>query len=350
MRNHILNISGIALAAMCSVASATTMSDDERTKASGQLSSFIDREVKPQNEAIAAAIKKLEGVVQDAAKLKQFMRDIYKEDVARNGQIAELPSDEQTKLLGYARAMQIQCEWGLMTLRAALAENAAVRRGVEFKPEAFAVQLLANLTKYAKEFSELKNNKDPKALRSIMEKTFLLGSFGRVCGVANVRVSDWPSSALDSSGVFKLVMKEPREKKDVSALRSAYKSMIDIATMLAKTDHEVDASRSGDAELMTELQDCIDGKGEEVLTAEQLEEAMRLKELLDVVFEAHELINKEMKHVDSTLRWKCEVECYQMGDQVVAFKNLTSIIQEETNKERKEEMAQQLKELLQLEQ
>lgn len=332
-------IGGFSLGPLCY---AQHMDNDAKKKIIKDLDNLLLLNRSAETKVINAAISKLSSAGRDPAgaydlliQSKKVLMEAEKEKDRSQGKSAKLASnslkdwmDREAKKYqdkNARKGLMLQYQWGVLVLKARLKENMmkATSAGsveeetldvTEFQKPAMDL-LNAYLSACADpdfvdpSSSSFKNNNGSggRAGARIAEQSVLNTEVGEALGIGSMSSKAFPDSMKNRDEIFeKLFFSGYRKTRNLAALRTAWGKRIAMEIALGKVNHAVSSGKKS---------------GMQGRIASASEEAF----------------DEQDSSVIDRLRWRCEMDCFELGDQANATRNMMALIKATVDPVRREQ-------------
>ena len=297
---------------------ADSLSEADKDKLLETLDSILNANESKEEKAIKYAISRLTA----AAASEESASELYESSVKKidfEGRKEKEWRDWRDKNKNrlnsptFKRILKYHCQWAIITLQAAKANE----ENPDFSP--YAPQALSILNNIAEEYDTLKE------FRGDMQGNILNSQVGRALQVGGMQPPKWPASIFDVNAIFEsLVFPQYREKGDIAGLRNAWKKRIALAMSFAETKDE-------------KINAMTDKTKRRKITGSKSSGSSPTS--------AKELSDASLKDINA-LRWECERDCFNIGDEATASANMIAMIRSIDNTKEQSQKAQELVNLL----
>ncbi|MBT8779079.1 hypothetical protein [Akkermansia muciniphila] len=344
-------IGGLSLGSLCY---AQHMDNDAKKKVIKDLENLLALNRSAETKVINAAISKLNSAGRDPSaaydlliQSKKFLMEAEKEKDKSQGKSAKIASnslkdwmDREAKKYqdkNARKGLMLQYQWGVLVLRARLKENlmnatSSATNGAEEES--------LDVTEFQKPAMDLLNAYlsacadpdfiDPSATASsknngggagksgarIAEQSVLNTEVGEALGISSMSSKAFPDSMKNRDEIFdKLFFTGYRKTRNLPALRQAWSKRISMEVALGKVSHAISTGKKS-------------GMQGRIANASEDEFDEQDSSILD------------------RLRWRCELDCFDLGDQANATRNMMTLIRTTVDPVRREQGIRTLRDKL----
>lgn len=332
-------VGGLGLGSLCHA--QQHMDRDAKKKVIKDLDTLLALNRSAETKVINAAISKLSSACKDPGaaydllvQSKKFLMETEKEKDKSQGKSAKIASnslkdwmDREAKKYqdkNARKGLMLQYQWGVLVLKARLKENmmnatSNASSGMEETLDVTEFQkpamdlLSAYLSACADpdfvnpSSSKNNNNGVGKAGASVAEQSVLNTEVGEALGIGSMASKAFPDSMKNRDEIFdKLFFTGYRKMRNLPALRQAWSKRISMEVALGKVSHAISTGkRSGmQGRIANASEDEFDEQGSSIL---------------------------------DRLRWRCELDCFDLGDQANATRNMMTLIKTTVDPVRREQ-------------
>lgn len=332
----------VAAMAAQSAFSQQALDPATRNNMAAKLTALLTSAQSLENSAMAAAVKVLTEAAADPNKAGQLFRDAKKDEFDKNEREQKIQDAQNRKgksnggnfAKGYQKdpyrqwlegddgkfftspvaqaAMQIQCKFALLTLKAYSQARIAQLKNTDFDPTVMSTELL-NLVKDAvTTYTTAKTDAERRGLQQILGQSITAaGPIAEKLHIEGMQPENWPNS-LSPNGlenIFNKLFFEPaKREKDAAKLRRAWNAYIALMGQIHTAD-------------------SVAGPGA-----------------------ARERMRKDKEASDPNtpekLHWRMETDCFSIGDEVQSAQNMYALILRASSPKLKTQWIIQLRELL----
>lgn len=342
-------ISSLSLGAL---AQAQQMDSDAKKKVIKDLDSLLNMSRSAETKVINTAISKLSSACHDPSaaydlliQSKKFLMEMEKEKDKSQGKSPKVASTSMKDWMereakkyqdkNARKGLMLQYQWGVLVLKARLKENmlkatAGTGDAQELDVTEFQKPAIDLLTAYMEACSDpdfldpstssSKNNNGntapSKAGVHIAEESVLNSEVGEALGIGSMSSDAFPDSLKNRDDIFeKLFLAGYRKSRNLASLRSTWSKRIAMEVALGKVGHVISTGKKSG------MQGRIANVSEESF-------------------------DEKNASVIERLRWRCEVDCFDIGDQMNATRNMMSLIKMTIDPVRREERIKSLRDKL----
>ena len=342
-------IGGLGIASLCSA--QQVMDNDAKKKVIKDLDNLLALNRSAETKVINAAISRLTAAGRDPnaaydllIQSKKLLMEAEKEKDRQQGKSAKNASnalkdwmDREAKKYqdkNSRKGLMLQYQWGVLVLKARLKENMmkATSTGsveeeildvTEFQKPAMdllnAYISACSDPDFLDPSSSSKNNNGGGGGRAgarIAEQSVLGTEVGEALGIASMSSRAFPDSMKNRDEIFeKLFFAGYRKTRNLAALRTAWNRRIAMETLLGKVSHAISSGKKSG------MQGRIASASEE------------------------EFDDRDLSQLDR-LRWRCELDCFELGDQANATRNMMVLIKNTADPVRREQGIRTLRDKL----
>lgn len=343
-------ISSLSLGAL---AQAQQMDSDAKKKVIKDLDSLLDMSRSAETKVINTAISKLSSACHDPSaaydlliQSKKFLMEMEKEKDKSQGKSPKVASTSMKDWMereakkyqdkNARKGLMLQYQWGVLVLKARLKENmlkatAGTGDAQELDVTEFQKPAVDLLTAYLEACSDpdfldtstsssSKNNNgntaQSKAGVDIAESSVLNSEVGEALGIGSMSSQAFPNSLQSRDDIFeKLFLAGYRKARNLTSLRATWSKRIAMEVALGKVGHAISSGKKSGM------------KG-------------RIANASEESFDDNNAVAIEQ------LRWRCEVDCFDIGDQMNATRNMMSLIKMTIDPVRRENLIKDLRDKL----
>lgn len=344
-------IGGLSLGSLCY---AQHMDNDAKKKVIKDLDNLLALNRSAETKVINAAISKLNSAGRDPSaaydllvQSKKFLMEAEKEKDKSQGKSAKIASnsmkdwmDREAKKYqdkNARKGLMLQYQWGVLVLKARLKEN--LMNATSSSTDGMEEETL-DVTEFQKPAMDLlnaylaacadpdfidpsssssKNNNGGgvgKAGARIAEQSVLNTEVGEALGISSMSSKAFPDSMKNRDEIFnKLFFTGYRKTRNLPALRQAWGKRISMEVALGKVSHAISSGKKSG------MQGRIANASED-----EFEE------------QDSSILNR--------LRWRCELDCFDLGDQANATRNMMTLIRTTVDPVRREQGIRTLRDKL----
>lgn len=341
---------GLSLGTLCY---AQHMDNDAKKKVIKDLDNLLALNRSAETKVINAAISKLNSAGKDPSaaydlliQSKKFLMEAEKEKDKSQGKSAKIASnslkdwmDREAKKYqdkNARKGLMLQYQWGVLVLKARLKENmlkatSSATDGVEEETldvTEFQKPAMDLLNAYLSACADpdfvdpsstsSKNNNGGvgKAGARIAEQSVLNTEVGEALGIGSMSSKAFPDSMKNRDEIFdKLFFAGYRKTRNLPALRQAWSKRISMEVALGKVSHAISTGKKS-------------GMQGRIANASENEFDEQDSSILD------------------RLRWRCELDCFDLGDQANATRNMMTLIRTTVDPVRREQGIRTLRDKL----
>lgn len=335
-------VGGLSLGTLCY---AQHMDNDAKKKVIKDLDNLLALNRSAETKVINAAISKLNSAGRDPnaaydllIQSKKFLMEAEKEKDKSQGKSAKVASnsmkdwmDREAKKYqdkNARKGLMLQYQWGVLVLKARLKEN--MMNATSSTTSGGTGEALLDVTEFQKPAMDLlnaylsacadpdfvdpsssstKNNNTGvgKAGARIAEQSVLNTEVGEALGIGSMSSKAFPDSMKNRDEIFdKLFFTGYRKMRNLPALRQAWSKRISMEVALSKVSHAISTGKKSG------MQGRIANASEEEFDEQD-------SSILD------------------RLRWRCELDCFDLGDQANATRNMMTLIKTTVDPVRREQ-------------
>lgn len=335
-------VGGLSLGTLCY---AQHMDNDAKKKVIKDLDNLLALNRSAETKVINAAISKLNSAGRDPSaaydlliQSKKFLMEAEKEKDKSQGKSAKVASnsmkdwmDREAKKYqdkNARKGLMLQYQWGVLVLKARLKEN--MMNATSSTTSGGTGEALLDVTEFQKPAMDLlnaylsacadpdfvdpsssstKNNNTGvgKAGARIAEQSVLNTEVGEALGIGSMSSKAFPDSMKNRDEIFdKLFFTGYRKMRNLPALRQAWSKRISMEVALSKVSHAISTGKKSG------MQGRIANASEEEFDEQD-------SSILD------------------RLRWRCELDCFDLGDQANATRNMMTLIKTTVDPVRREQ-------------
>lgn len=336
-------IGGLSMGAFCH---AQHMDTDAKKKVIKDLDNLLSLNRSAETKVINAAISRLSSASKDPSaaydlliQSKKLLMEAEKEKDKSQGKSAKIASnslkdwmDREAKKYqdkNARKGLMLQYQWGVLVLKARLKENmmkatSSATNGTEEETldvtefQKPAMDLLnaylsacadADFVDPSSSTSSKNNNGSGpgKAGARIAEQSVLNTEVGEALGIGSMSSKAFPDSMKNRDEIFdKLFFVGYRKMRNLPALRQAWSKRISMEVALGKVSHAISTGKKSG------MQGRIANASEEEF-------------------------DEQDSSVLDRLRWRCEIDCFDLGDQANATRNMMTLIKTTVDPVRREQ-------------
>lgn len=345
-------IGGLSLGSLCY---AQHMDNDAKKKVIKDLDNLLALNRSAETKVINAAISKLNSAGRDPSaaydlliQSKKFLMEAEKEKDKSQGKSAKIASnslkdwmDREAKKYqdkNARKGLMLQYQWGVLVLKARLKENLM---NATSNSTAGTEEETLDVTEFQKPAMDLLNAYlaacadpdfvDPSSSSSsrnnngggvgragarIAEQSVLNTEVGEALGIGSMSSKAFPDSMKNRDEIFdKLFFTGYRKTRNLPALRQAWSKRISMEVALGKVSHAISTGKKS-------------GMQGRIANASENEFDEQDSSILD------------------RLRWRCELDCFDLGDQANATRNMMTLIRTTVDPVRREQGIRTLRDKL----
>ena len=341
-------VGSLSLGSLCY---AQYIDNDAKKKVIKDLDNLLALNRSAETKVINAAISKLNSAGRDPGaaydlliQSKKFLMETEKEKDKSQGKSAKIASnsmkdwmDREAKKYqdkNARKGLMLQYQWGVLVLKARLKEN--LMNATSHSTGGTAEETL-DVTEFQKpamdllnaylsacsdpdfvEPSSSKNNNGAagRAGARIAEQSVLNTEVGEALGISSMSSKAFPDSMKNRDEIFdKLFFTGYRKTRNLPALRQAWNKRISMEVALGKISHAISSGKKSGMQgrISNASEDEFDEQGAAVL---------------------------------DRLRWRCELDCFDLGDQANATRNMMTLIRTTVDPVRREQGIRTLRDKL----
>ena len=330
---------------------AQYMDNDAKKKVIKDLDNLLALNRSAETKVINAAISKLNSAGRDPGaaydlliQSKKFLMETEKEKDRSQGKSAKIASnsmkdwmDREAKKYqdkNARKGLMLQYQWGVLVLKARLKEN--LMNATSHSSGGTAEEIL-DVTEFQKPAMDLLNAYlsacsdpdfiDPSSSKNnngaagragarIAEQSVLNTEVGEALGISSMSSKAFPDSMKNRDEIFdKLFFTGYRKTRNLPALRQAWNKRISMEVALGKISHAISSGKKSGMQgrIANASEDEFDEQGAAVL---------------------------------DRLRWRCELDCFDLGDQANATRNMMALIRTTVDPVRREQGIRTLRDKL----
>ncbi len=321
-------IGGLSMGAFCD---AQHMDNDAKKKVIKDLDNLLALNRSAETRVINAAISKLNSAGRDPSaaydllvQSKKLLMEAEKEKDRSQGKSAKIAANSLKDWMereakkyqdkNARKGLMLQYQWGVLVLRARLKENLMNATSTS---TGGANEETLDVTEFQKPAMDLLNAylaacSDPdfvepspsrnnnggvgRAGARIAEQSVLNTEVGEALGIGSMSCKAFPDSMKNRDEIFdKLFFTGYRKTRNLPALRQAWSKRISMEVALGKISHAVSSGKKS-------------GMQGRIANASEDEFDEQHSAILD------------------RLRWRCELDCFDLGDQANATRNMMTLI------------------------
>lgn len=345
-------IGGLSMGALCN---AQQMDNDAKKKVIKDLETLLIMNRSAETKVINAAISRLNSAGRDPSaayellvQSKKILMEAEKEKDKSQGKSAKIATnslkdwmDREAKKYqdkNARKGLMLQYQWGVLVLKARLKEN--LMKATSSSTSGMEEEML-DVTEFQKPAMDLLNAYlsacadpdfvDPSSSTSsrnnnnggggksgarVAEQSVLNTEVGEALGIGSMSSKAFPDSMKNRDEIFdKLFFAGYRKTRNLPALRQAWSKRISMEVALGKVSHAISTGKKSG------MQGRIAGASEE------------------------EFDDQNASILDR-LRWRCELDCFDLGDQANATRNMMTLIRTTVDPVRREQGIRTLRDKL----
>lgn len=334
-------IGGLSFSAICSA--QQQMDNEAKKKVIKDLDNLLAMNRSAETKVINTAISKLSSAGRDPGaaydlliQSKKFLMEAEKAKDKSQGKSAKIASnsfkdwmDKEAKQYqdkNARKGLMLQYQWGVLVLKARLKEN--MMNAVSNSTGGTKEESL-DITEFQKPAMDLLNaymsactdpdfikNSGGKSGARIAEQSVLSTEVGEALGIGSMSTKAFPDSLRNRDEIFdKLFFTGYRQTRNISALRQAWNKRIAMEVALGKISHAISIGKKSG------MQGRIANASED------------------------EFDEQDTANLDR-LRWRCELDCFELGDQANATQNMLKLIRSTVDPVRREQGIRTLRDKL----
>lgn len=330
----------VALLSMGQFSNAQQMDVEDKKKLIKELNQLLNSSLSAEAKILNMAIAKLSAAGRDPGaaydlfvKSKELTVEQEKEKNKTRGRSAKASNqamkewrEREAKKYqdrNVRKGLMLQFQWTALVLKARLKEN-------QLKSTSTNDEETINLTEFQKPALDLLTAftsacSDPNFVRAeygsiaganIAVRSTFSSEVGQALGIDGLECQSFPSTMTNRKEIFdKLFFAEYKKTLNASGLRTAWNKLISLEINNQKV-HSV---------LETGKRSGIQGR---------------------IANASEDSFDENATNYIATLRWQCEVDCFELGDQFVSTQNMMKLIKSSRNPSQREQMIRSLKNIL----